>query len=183
MNDQTISFLDLTRQYHEYSSLKSNAHFRAAEHHRKKHLYLGSVTIGATAIVGTSVFTSLQESHQSWIQLATGFLAVLAVVLSSLHTFLGFGDRSTNHKSAATGYGAIRRDIEILVLKYPGSIGAPDEPATQGLEEIKKSLDKLDEESPTIKDSDWEYACKNFDYSSGSNKWLQPTSQKAGAEP
>ncbi len=51
------------------------------------------------------------------------------------------------------------------------------------LEDIKKSLDKLDKESPTIKDSDWEYVCKNFDYSSGSDKWLRPTSQKTTAEP
>jgi hypothetical protein len=150
------TFEENAKQYFSYSALKCNAHYDMAERYKDRHRVFGMIVVTVTAVVGTSVFASLGKAATFWIQISTGMLSIAAVVLSALQTFLGFSDLQTHHKTSAAGYGACRRDLEMLLMKFPGAKGLAGEPGTAELETIKKTLDDLDRSSPTIPQGVWD---------------------------
>jgi hypothetical protein len=122
---------------------------------------MGIAVTVITAMVGTSVFSSLLKQGGCLpLQIIAAALSVLAVVLSALQTFLGYTEVSARHKEAAARYEAIRRRIQILVMKYPEATGQPNEEATKELESISTVLDELAKESPTIPDRDYDAVTK-----------------------
>ena len=151
----------IVESYRIYCINKANAHYRVAEHHRKKHRFGSGLATGLTALVGTSVFASILKgddgSQLHWVAAA---LSVLAVVVTALHGSLQFGEIYERHRSVAARYGAIRRSLEILALKYPDATGKADEPATTELEAIKLALDELSSEAPSIPDRDYDAVAK-----------------------
>jgi hypothetical protein len=141
-----------------YSSVMSNAHYDMAEIYRKRHRCFGLAVVIATSVVGTAAFGSLAKvdmppEREIWERVGVGILSVLSTVLAALQTFLGFSDLQTQHKHGADGYSEVRRDIDLLLMKYPDATGAPSEDATAALDAIKKKLDDLDKASPTIPDT------------------------------
>ena len=68
-------------------------HYYAADHYGRLNYWLGIPVMVLTTIVGTSVFASLQEKPEPWLLILIGFASVLAAVLASLQTFLGFAAR------------------------------------------------------------------------------------------
>lgn len=154
------TFQDIVAHYYRYSSLKCNTHYDLAERYKKLHRAFGIVVVFVTAVVGTSVFTSLGQKQEVWIQVGTGLLSVAAVVLAALQTFLGFSELQAQHKTAAAGYGICRRDLELLSMKFPNATGAAGEAGTAELEAIKKNLDDLDGGSPTIPERLWDAVVK-----------------------
>jgi len=149
------SFHENAGNYHTYSALKCNAHYDMAEMYRKRHRLFGVIVVVVTALVGTSVFAALGQTPDAWLQILTGLLSVGAVVLSALQTFLAFSDLQANYKASASGYGSCRRDIELLVMKFPSATGLADEAGTLELEKIKQTLDELDRTSPTLPERLW----------------------------
>jgi len=149
------TFEETAANYFRYSAQKCNAHYDLAEAYKNRHRLFGIAVVFVSAIVGTSVFASLGKSPVPWIQFCTGLLSVAAVVLAALQTFLGFAELQTQHKMAAAGYGICRRDIELLIMKFPTAQGTADEPGTSELEAVKKTLDELDRGSPTVPDKVW----------------------------
>lgn len=83
---------------------------------------------------------------------------MLATILAALQTFLGFSELQTQHKRGADGYSDVRRDIDLLLMKYPDVVGTPDEHACAAIEAIKNKLDDLDTISPTVPDRVYETA-------------------------
>ena len=144
-----------------YSSVMSNAHYDMAERYRIRHRVFGLAVVIATAIVGTATFGSLAENTQNgevWIKVGTGLLSVVATVLAALQTFLGFSELQAQHKRGADGYSDLRREIDLLLMKYPDVVGVPSEQAIAALDAVRKKLDDLDKMSPTIPDAIYEAA-------------------------
>lgn len=148
--------------FSRYTSVMSNAHYDMVERYRVRHRTFGIAVVVATSIVGTATFGSLAEvagkNAEPWIKFGTGIISVLATVLAALQTFLGFSDLQAQHKRGADGYSEVRRDLDLLLMKYPDVVGAPSESAVASLDEIKKKLDDLDKMSPTIPDGIYEAA-------------------------
>lgn len=156
------TFDETVESYYRYSLLKSKVHYDRAEYYRLRHRRLGIMVVMTTSLVGTAVFASLQASIDASVQVAVGFLSVLAVVLAAMQTFLGFADSQSHHKDAAAGYSRVKRETELLRLKFPDATGRSDEPGTAELELVKKQLDKLDSESPTIPNRIWDATAKKI---------------------
>ncbi|CAB1061423.1 hypothetical protein D1BOALGB6SA_6196 [Olavius sp. associated proteobacterium Delta 1] len=127
-----------------------------AEKYKSRHRTFGIFVVIITSAVETSVFASLAGLQNTDVQILTGFLTVAAVVLAALQTFLGFSDLQAQHKTAAAGYGEVRRDLDLLVMKFPEATGTASEPGTAELESIIKHLDDFDRASPTIPDKVWD---------------------------
>ncbi len=91
-----------------------NSHIRAAVYYNKRGRMLGVPVVIFTTIVGTAVFTSIATSGTSSValQVIAGTLSIIAAVLSSLNTFLNYGELAERHRSASVKYGNIRREIE-----------------------------------------------------------------------
>jgi len=159
------SFQENAEGYCTYSALKCNAHYDMAEMYRRRHRMYGVIVVVVTSLVGTSVFTNLVKTPDPVLLIATGFLSVAAVVLSAVQAFLAFSDLQARYKASASGYGACRRDVELLVMKFPSATGIAGAPETLELEKIKKSLDQLDRESPTLPEALWNAVRKKSDLS------------------
>lgn len=87
------------------------------------------------------MFASLQQKADVWLQILVGLMSVSATVLACLQTFLGFSERAEKHRMAGARYGALGRQLELML--------AQDSDWTP-LEEIRKQLDSLAQESPNI---------------------------------
>lgn len=117
------------------------AHYISAEYFSRKGYWLGIPVIALSTIVGTSVFASIQKQPAPSVQIAVGLASVLAAVLASLQTFLGYSTRVEKHRVAGAKYGALGRELEIL---RASNEAIPNEV----IEELKKRLDALALESP-----------------------------------
>jgi hypothetical protein len=83
---------------------------------------------------------------------------VVAAVLTSLQTFWRFSERADRHRKAAGSYAGIRREIESLLV-YPDRINF------EVAENIRKKIDAIAAEVPSISKADWDAAVRNADNS------------------
>src|SRR2546421_2594241 len=81
-------------------------HYECGTRFSRFNYWLGIPTIILSTAVGTAVFASLeQQSVPAWIKIVIGLVSILAAVLASLQTFLGFAQRADKHRIAGAGYG------------------------------------------------------------------------------
>jgi hypothetical protein len=119
-------------------------HFLASHRYSKYNYLIGIPTILFTAAVGTSVFASLSTTSRSVLAtIIIGFFSILATILSSLQTFLGFSEHADRHRDAGVKYGIIGRKMELLLNENT----MPNQPEALAL---KKDLDELATASPKI---------------------------------
>lgn len=107
---------------------------------------LGIPAIVLSTLVGTAVFASLETSATGTQKILVGLISIAAAVLASLQTFLRFSERAEAHRAAGSGYGAIRRSLELLKTFPPG-----DEAGLKDLlNEIREQMDQLAREAPEV---------------------------------
>ena len=126
------------------------AHYESATHFARLNYWLGVPAIALSAVVGTSVFAALGKETAISIKIAVGVASVTAAILMALQTFLSYSERAEKHRTVATRYGTMRREIE-KKLALP--------PAKRELEAYIESLqvqwDKCNEDCPTVPKSIW----------------------------
>lgn len=126
-----------------------NSHKQAAVRYCRYGRLLGIPVVILSAVVGTTVFTSISSpsEYSTTLQIFAGILSMAATVLSSLHTFLNYGEVSERHREASVKYGNLRREVE-QVLCFNESYNQED------LESVMKNLrskwDGMDLEAPNI---------------------------------
>jgi hypothetical protein len=106
---------DVLKNWYQDVSVRQKAHYLSADHFERKSYWLGIPVIILTTIVGTSVFATLQKQPEPWLQISVGLASVLAAVLASLQTFLGYSNRAEKHRVAEAKYGALKRELEVLL--------------------------------------------------------------------
>jgi hypothetical protein len=117
------------------------AHYLSAHHFGSRKYWLGIPTIGLSTLVGTSVFATLQQKPELWLQITVGLLSVVAALLASLQTFLNYSERAEKHRVAGAKYGALGRELEQLRAVETA-------PSAEAISDIRKRLDDLAVESP-----------------------------------
>ena len=122
------------------------AHYDQATRLRLASTRLGFPVIVITAIVGTTVFSSISQTATSdWVKILVGLLSVLASTLSSLQTFMKLPERSEQHRIYGARYGGIRRKLEqIYAARESQAITA------QILDSLNCELNALAEEAPDV---------------------------------
>ena len=136
--------------YLEYCVNKDNAHYLSAERAWKWHNRLGIPAVVAGTIVSTSIFATLESNPDLGWKIATGIVALVAVVLAALQTFLNFSERAQKHVAAAIGYSQERRHLELFLLEYQAATDSRRDQALGELSALNSRLDKLDELSPLV---------------------------------
>lgn len=142
--------LKLINDWHRRSQESSFAHYEAASTLSKFHYYLGIPAVILSAVVGTTIFATLQESPNGPIQIAIGLLSMLTSSIVALQTFLRLDERASKHRSAGSSYGSIRRELQQIIYSYKG-----DTISDEMLSEIREKFDKLAMDSPNISERIW----------------------------
>ena len=81
------------------------AHFKASDHLRVWHFLIGFVPIVVSAVVSGSVLQATKGNPSATLTLATGILAIVVTILTSVQTTFKLGERGEQHRSAADGFG------------------------------------------------------------------------------
>ena len=144
----------LLRQWLHGIKISHVGHRRAATVFGRRARVLGVLATLASAVVGTTVFASLSEASDPRLLVVAAILSVVAVIMSSLQTFLNYGELVAAHRRAGTGYAALRRQVDHLL-----AFGQPDA-LPDAMAEIAATWTKLDEDSPDLPSGIFEYAVK-----------------------
>ena len=135
---------------------QQHAHYEAGDYYNRRHKWLGIPTVGLTAIVGTTLFASLRDIEVVSpligvvLQVVLGLLSLLATVLVSFQTFLGYSQLAAEHKLAGAQFGSIRREIDQLLARKNNTFDA------QELTHIRQRLDEASKQFPNVPDSVWD---------------------------
>jgi hypothetical protein len=129
-------------------------HKRAAAVFARRARALGVAATVISAIVGTTLFSTLATVADERVIAAAALLSVIAVVLTALQTFLNYSELAAGHRTAATAYGDLRRRMEQLVV-----FGSPAGLREQ-MADIGETWAKLDQESPDLPQGIFDYAMK-----------------------
>nr|WP_262384974.1 SLATT domain-containing protein [Pseudomonas fragi] len=115
------------------------------------HYYMADIlsgrnrSLGLTIIVLTSLtgITSIVSKPPENLLIVLGLASLIAAFFTSLQTFFKYEERATSHLSAGAKYAAIRRKLELI-------FSAGTTPDNTLLDELRKELDSLAENSPNV---------------------------------
>ncbi|MDY6892381.1 MAG: SLATT domain-containing protein [Chloroflexota bacterium] len=142
--------LEKAREYWINAGTQGLAHFRAAEVAERRGRQIGVPSVIISAVVATSIFSTLGESIDIRWRIATGAVALLAAVLAALQAFLSYGDRAEKHKAAGANYRSMRLELDVFLLKYSARQQCDHDEALTELERISERLGSLAANSPTL---------------------------------
>lgn len=132
----------LLRKWYTRCSSVAVGHYKSAEYYTKMHVRLSGSAAVLSAVIGTTVFATLQSQPALWLQIMLGFFSILAAVLATLSASMGYQDKAEKHRTAGSKYNSIGREFEQLGLATP---------ATQELiSKVRSRLDALAEEAPHL---------------------------------
>ena len=145
-------------QYETTYRVIGRAHYISADRYTSFNQWLGIPVIVITAVVGTTIFGTLdQNPNASW-KIIAGLVSLVGTVLASLQTSLGFAQTAEKHKAAGEAYRALRRRFEMFRLRYIDAGPEQRDAAMTDLESIVADLADLPKEFPTIPDRCYERA-------------------------
>jgi hypothetical protein len=125
------------------------AHYEAAKSYDRMNYGLGIPVVILSTFVGTSVFANIGSTVDASFQILIGLISVIAATLASLQTFFRFSEKAEKHRAAASKYGALRREIEeVMVL-------CSQEDIKDTIPSLRLRIDKLSEEAPHIPHRIW----------------------------
>lgn len=117
----------------------------AARRMEAQYRRVGVASVVLSAVVGASIFASLESAYEPWSRIAAGIASICAAVLSGLLTFHRYEERAEKHRAAAVSYKAALRALE----RTHTPAGAP--PADgEALDRIEAQLDELEKSAPVV---------------------------------
>jgi hypothetical protein len=125
-------------------------HYEAERSLLRGHYLIGIPLVALTAFAGTAVFATLSSNPQLWFKVVVALTSVIAAILSGLQTFLRNADRASAHRTAASGYGALRRELEQSLA------GDPSRLAPEQIDGFRTRLDDLAGYSPALSQRVWD---------------------------
>jgi hypothetical protein len=122
------------------------AHYDAARFFSRRNYWIGIPAIVFAAVVGTSVFATLEKEVDVYIKLIVAMISIFAAVLSALQTFLKYSDRADSHRRTGARYAAIKREIEQLLTSSEEKLKEDAKP----IDVLRKKIDELSFEAPEL---------------------------------
>ncbi len=144
-----------------YAICARGHHLAAAQKSRLNHLF-GVPAAIISAVVGTSVFATLEQNPETVWRIIVGLILILSAVLSTLQTRFNYADAAGKHKTAGTRYSAVRRRLELFELKCADPALERQFALTE-LEKIIADLEKLADDLPAIPDKKWNQAKAEYE--------------------
>src|SRR3569833_221381 len=147
--------LDKAKTYQKTYHDVGRAHYIAANFYAALNTIFGVPVIIITAVVGTTIFATLNDSHSPTWKIGAGLFSLAGTVLASLQTSLGLANTSQKHKTAGENYRAIQRRFETFQLKFAGAADTMRASALADYEHLMHELDEFPKKCPTL--PDWCY--------------------------
>jgi hypothetical protein len=143
----------LLEDWHRRVTTAQFGHQRQADRYRALSLVFGIPVVVLTTLVGTSAFAAVTHGASRSARIAVGVVSILAAVLASIQTFLGYGQAAERHRIAGARYASLRRSIEEGLGRHDPSL----------LDRLRTDMDKVGAASPQIGRRIWKKAQKDAD--------------------
>ena len=114
-------------------------HAEAARRLERQYRLIGALSVALSAIVGASLFASLQASYGPWSRIVAGIISITAAVLSGLLTFNRYEERTEKHRLAAVRYKASLKEIEALLASGSTDIDDAIKRIEEGFRDLERS--------------------------------------------
>lgn len=138
----------LAERYRLVVQGSNRGHYVAAERADARGRILGIASVAVGAVVGTSIFATIQSSPSVDWRIAAGLLVTGAAVLSALQTFLDYAKRAAEYRTAGAAYGRLRREFDSFLLEIATSSNRVQ--LMEGLSVLRDHIDELGQQSPLI---------------------------------
>lgn len=137
---------ELIEEWHAGIRINVLAHYECSKLFDRYHRALGYPTVILSALAGTAFCSSLMDSKVWWARGITVLLSLAVTVFASLQTFLRYSERAEKHKSAATEFGKLRRELEQIIALIPtgGAVSARE------MESVRAKWGELSTHAPAI---------------------------------
>jgi hypothetical protein len=109
---------------------------------------IGSTVL--TAVVGSTIFVTLQKTASETIRIIAGLVAATAAVASGIQTAAKYSQLSERYRQASRHYASVARRIDELLADPP----PPSQVATV-LDQLRKSLDEVGALAPNVPPRIW----------------------------
>jgi hypothetical protein len=136
---------ELIEEWHAGIRINVLAHYECSKLFERYHRLLGYPTVILSALAGTAFVSSLTDSSVWWARAFAILLSLTVIVFASLQTFLRYAERAEKHKSAATEFGKLRRELEQTIVLIPGGALTASE-----MESIRVKWGELSTHAPSI---------------------------------
>lgn len=147
---------ELLEGWHQALRILHRGNFMAAKHYSRLNIVLGVPVVIITSIAGSTMFATSGETDAELLQYAAAALALLATVLSSLQTFLSYGEQAARHKEAAVKYGVLRTEIQVMLTSDIAGMSDLD----VRIEALRKQWAAIDAEAPTLPHKIYDATCR-----------------------
>jgi len=136
-------------EWYRLEVLGSNrGHYVAAERAEARGRILGIASVALGAVVGTSIFATIQSSPSVDWRITAGILVTGAAVLGTLQTFLDYAKRAAEYRTAGAAYGRLRREFDIFLLEISTSRDRVQ--LMENMSVLRRHIDELGQQSPLI---------------------------------
>lgn len=120
-------------------------HEEAARRLESQYRRVGVASVILSAVVGASVFASLEAVYEPWSRIIAGLVSLSAAVLSSLITFNRYEERTEKHRAVSARYKAgLRRLEQVLATPRHESLDP------ESLDRLRQELDDLEASAPVV---------------------------------
>jgi hypothetical protein len=143
----------LLEDWHRRVTTAQFGHQRQADRFRVLSLVVGIPVVVLTTLVGTSAFAAVTHGASKTARLLVGVVSILAAVLASIQTFLGYGQSAERHRIAGARYASLRRSTEDALGRHDPSF----------LDRLRTEMDKVGAASPQIGRRIWKKAQEDAD--------------------
>jgi hypothetical protein len=143
----------LAERYRQVVRHSNRGHYIAAQRADARNRIFGISSAALGAIVGTSIFATIQSSPSVDWRITAGILITGAAILGALQTFLDYAERAAEYRTAGAAYGRLRREFDMFLLKI--STSADRAQLMEDLSALCRHIDELGQQSPLIPPSSY----------------------------
>jgi hypothetical protein len=128
----------------------SGRHSAACDYYERLDAFYGIGSTVLAAVVGSTVFVTLQNTASEAIRIIAGIVGVTAAVWSGIQTAAKYGQRAERHRQASRQYAtAVREIAELRAIPPPaGQLQAR-------LDRLRKTLDETGAMAPNVPPRIW----------------------------
>jgi hypothetical protein len=144
------SVRDLLGQWQTMALKASRRHSSACDNYEHRNALFGTLSTVLTAIVGSTIFVTLQHTTSEGVRIIFGLLAALAAVISGVQTTAKYGQLAERFRQASRRYATVARRIEELLATPPSPDGLE-----AALDELRKELDDIGAMAPNVPPKIW----------------------------
>lgn len=140
----------LLKEWREMALKASGRHSTACDRYERRDQVYGVGSTALTAIVGSTIFVTLQKTASEAVRILAGLFAATAAVASGIQTTAKYAQLSERYRQASRQYATVARRIDEILAAPPGQTEL-----IAVLNQLRKSLDEVGAMAPNVPPKIW----------------------------